>query len=141
MRKRLPAVAAAALAAAIVAAAPAGAQAYPPPVRSITVDDPTPAPGQAITVAMRTCTPGTVALLGIDLWLVAAPTVGPDGAARASATVPRAPPRAPRRVRAVPRGRSPPVPHHDEHGRAGPRPAGRRRGRRSGAPPPPPTKM
>lgn len=90
MRKRLPAVAAAALAAAIVAAAPAGAQAYPPPVRSITVDDPTPAPGQAITVAMRTCTPGTVALLGIDLWLVAAPTVGPDGAARASATVPRA---------------------------------------------------
>lgn len=88
MRKRLQAVAAAALAAAVVAAAPAGAQAYPPPVRSISVDDPTPAPGQAITVTLRTCTPRTVALIGIDLWLVAAPVVGPDGVARATVTVP-----------------------------------------------------
>ncbi|HEX6420160.1 MAG TPA: hypothetical protein VFZ77_16795 [Acidimicrobiales bacterium] len=88
MRKGL--VVAAVVAAALVwAGAPAAAQSYPPPVRSITVDDATPAPGQSITVTLRTCRPGTVALIGIDLLLVATPTVGEDGAAVATVTVPQ----------------------------------------------------
>jgi hypothetical protein len=70
-------------------AAPLAAQSYPPPRNTITVDDATPAPGQAITVALQTCRPRTTALLGIDLLLVAAPTVGADGVARATVTVPR----------------------------------------------------
>lgn len=90
MSKRVLAVAAATAAAVVAlgAGAPASAQTYPPPVRSITVDDTTPAPGQAITVALRTCKAGTVALLGIDLKLVAVPTVGADGVARSTVTVP-----------------------------------------------------
>ncbi len=90
MSKRVLAVAAVAVAAlvAVGAGAPASAQTYPPPVRSITVDDTTPAPGQALTITLRTCRVGTIALLGIDLKLVAAPVVGADGVARASVTVP-----------------------------------------------------
>ena len=90
MITRVFAVAAAAAAAivAVGAGAPASAQTYPPPVRSITVDDPTPAPGQAITIALRTCKAGTTALLGIDLKLVAAPIVGAAGVARSTVTVP-----------------------------------------------------
>jgi hypothetical protein len=95
MTKRVLAVAAAGVAAAAAAAAavvwagtPASAQTYPPPVRSITVDDTTPAPGQTITISLRTCRPGTIALLGIDLKLVATPRVGADRVARASVTVP-----------------------------------------------------
>ena len=95
MTNRVLAVAAAGGAAAAVAAAavvwagtPASAQTYPPPVRSITVDDTTPAPGQTITISLRTCRPGTIALLGIDLKLVATPRVGADRVARASVTVP-----------------------------------------------------
>lgn len=90
MSKRVLAVAAAAVAAVLTlgAGAPASAQTYPPPVRSITVDDTTPAPGQAITITLRTCKAGTIALLGIDLQLVAAPIVGTDGVARSTVTVP-----------------------------------------------------
>jgi hypothetical protein len=92
MAKRLVAAVAVMAGAAVAlmgAAAPLAAQTYPPPQNSITVDDATPAPGQSITVTLRTCRPRTVALLGIDLLLVAAPRVGSDGVARATVTVPR----------------------------------------------------
>jgi hypothetical protein len=88
MIKRFFAVAVVATAALAAAAVPASAQTYPPPSNSITVDDSTPAAGQAITVTLRTCRRGTVALLGIGLSLVGAPTVGSDGVARATVTVP-----------------------------------------------------
>jgi hypothetical protein len=82
MAKRLVAAVAVTAGAAVAlvgAASPLAAQTYPPPQSSITVDDATPAPGQEITVTLRTCKPGTVALLGIDLLLVAAPRVDADG--------------------------------------------------------------
>lgn len=88
MSKRVFAVAAVLVVALVWASGPAYGQTYPPPVRSITVDDATPAPGQAITVTLRTCRPRTVALIGIGLSLVATPTVGNDGVARATVTVP-----------------------------------------------------
>jgi hypothetical protein len=88
MIKRFFAVAVVATAALAAAAVPASAQTYPPPSNSITVDDSTPAAGQAVTVTLRTCRRGTVALLGIGLSLVGAPTVGSDGVARATVTVP-----------------------------------------------------
>jgi hypothetical protein len=90
MSKRVFAAAAVVVAAfvAVGAGSPASAQTYPPPVRSITVDDTTPAPGQAVTITLRTCRAGTVALFGIDLKLVATPTVGADGVARSTVTVP-----------------------------------------------------
>jgi hypothetical protein len=69
-------------------AGPAGAQTYPPAPNALTVDDPTPARGQVVNVTLTTCRPGTYALIGIDLWLVATPVVGADGAARAAVTVP-----------------------------------------------------
>lgn len=87
MIERVGAVAAVA-AALLVSGAPVAAQTYPPPVNSITVDDNTPAPGQAIAVTLRTCRAGTTALIGIDLRLLATPVVDADGAARASVTVP-----------------------------------------------------
>lgn len=89
MSKRVAAVAAVVAAALVCTASPASAQAYPPPVHSITVDDARPAPGQVITVTLQTCRPGTIALIGIDLALVATPTVGADGVARTNVTVPR----------------------------------------------------
>ncbi|HEX6422291.1 MAG TPA: hypothetical protein VFZ79_02360 [Acidimicrobiales bacterium] len=89
MSKRVAAVAAVVAAALVCSASPASAQAYPPPVHSITVDDARPAPGQDITVTLQTCRPGTIALIGIDLALVATPTVGADGVARTDITVPR----------------------------------------------------
>ncbi len=88
MSKRVFVVASVLAVALVWAAGPAYGQTYPPPVRSITVDDATPAPGQAITVTLRTCRPRTVALIGIGLSLVATPTVGADGVARATVTVP-----------------------------------------------------
>jgi len=66
----------------------AGAQAYPPAPNAITVDDPTPSPGQVVTVTLTTCRPGTFALIGIDLWLVGTPVVDASGAAVAQVTVP-----------------------------------------------------
>jgi hypothetical protein len=92
MAKRLVAAVAVTAGAAVAlvgGAAPLAAQSYPPPQNTITVDDATPAPGQAITVTLQTCRSRTIALLGIDLLLVAAPTVGADGVARATVTVPR----------------------------------------------------
>jgi len=89
MTTRVLASAAIAVAALAAVGAPAAAQTYPPPVNSITVDDITPTQGQAITVSLRTCRPGTTALLGIGLSLVGAPRVGADGVARATVTVPR----------------------------------------------------
>ena len=89
MSKRVVAVAAVVAAALVCSASPVSAQAYPPPVHSITVDDATPAPGQAVTVTMQRCRPGTIALIGIDLALMATPTVGADGVARATLTIPR----------------------------------------------------
>jgi hypothetical protein len=56
MTKRVFAVAAVVAAALAWAGVPASAQTYPP--NSITVDDSTPTPGQAITVTLRTCRPG-----------------------------------------------------------------------------------
>src|SRR5262245_40007528 len=69
--------------------APAVAQAYPPPVRSITVDDATPAPGQTVGVTLRTCRPGSQALFGLDLLLLGSARVGPDGAAVGTVRIPR----------------------------------------------------
>jgi hypothetical protein len=88
MVKRVFAAAAAGAVALLLVAAGAGAQTYPPPANSITVDDPTPAQGQTIAVTLTTCRPGTFALIGIDVFLFATPTVGADGAARASVVVP-----------------------------------------------------
>jgi hypothetical protein len=72
----------------LLAVAPAGAQTYPPAPNAITVDDPTPARGQVVNVTLTTCRPGTYALIGVDLLLVATPVVGSDGAARAAVTIP-----------------------------------------------------
>ena len=88
MSKRVLAGAAVVAAVLVVAGAPASAQTYPPPVRSITVDDATPAPGQSIVVTLQTCRADSTALVGIDLTLVASPRVGADGVARATVTVP-----------------------------------------------------
>jgi hypothetical protein len=89
MSRRVAGVTAVVAAAVLLAGVPASAQTYPPPQRSITVSNSTPSPGQSIDVALRTCRPGTVALIGIGLSLVGAPTVGSDGVARATVTVPR----------------------------------------------------
>lgn len=89
MSKRLFAVAAAAVAVlAVAGGAPAGAQTYPPPPASLTVDDSTPAPGQAITVTMSGCRPTTFALFGVDLILLGSGPAGDDGVARATVTIP-----------------------------------------------------
>ncbi len=79
---------AAALAVSVACAGAAGAQTYPPAPNAITVDDPTPIPGQAVTVTLATCRPGTYALIGIDLSLVATPRVDSRGAAVARVTIP-----------------------------------------------------
>ncbi len=79
---------AAALAVSVACAGAAGAQTYPPAPNAITVDDPTPIPGQAVTVTLTTCRPGTFALIGIDLSLVATPKVDARGAAVARVTIP-----------------------------------------------------
>ena len=88
MVKRVFAAAAAGAVALLLVAAGAGAQTYPPPANSITVDDPTPVQGQTIAVTLTTCRPGTFALIGIDVFLLATPTVEASGAARASVVVP-----------------------------------------------------
>ncbi|HET6951984.1 MAG TPA: hypothetical protein VFI47_16500, partial [Acidimicrobiales bacterium] len=91
MSKRLLALAAAAMGATVavlVPAGPAGAQAYPPPQHTITVDDSTPAPGQAITVTLRTCRAGTHALFGIDLVFLGSGRVDAQGVASAVVTIP-----------------------------------------------------
>src|SRR5262245_8302962 len=89
MRMRLVAVAAAVAAVLVVAGgAPAGAQSYPPPAASLTVDNPAPAPGQAITVTMSGCRPDTFALFGVDLTLLGSGRAGSDGVARATVTIP-----------------------------------------------------
>lgn len=88
MSRRVIAVAVAAVAL-VLTAAPVAAQTYPPPQSSITVDDSTPARGQALTITLRTCRPGTYALLGIDRLLVATPKVDAQGVATATVTVPQ----------------------------------------------------
>lgn len=99
MRKRLVAVAAALAAVLVVAGgAPAGAQTYPPPPASLTVDDQTPAPGQAITVTMSGCRANTFALFGVDLILLGFGRVGSDGVARATVAIPAALPAGPHTV-------------------------------------------
>ena len=99
MRMRLLAVAAAVAAALVVAGgAPAGAQTYPPPPASLTVDNPSPAPGQAITVTMSGCQPDTFALFGVDLILLGSGRVGSDGVARATVTIPAGLPAGPHTV-------------------------------------------
>jgi len=72
----------------VLLGAPAMAQTYPPPVRSITVDDATPAAGQSVRVTMRTCKPGTRALFGLDLLLLGSAKVGSDGVASATIRIP-----------------------------------------------------
>jgi hypothetical protein len=72
----------------VVLAAPAPAQTYPPPVRSITVDDATPAAGQAVRVTLRTCKPSTRALFGVDLLLLGSARVGRDGVAVGTIRIP-----------------------------------------------------
>jgi hypothetical protein len=72
----------------VLFAAPATAQTYPPPVRSITVDDATPRAGQSVKVTMRTCKPSTRALFGLDLLLLGSARVGSDGAAVATIRIP-----------------------------------------------------
>ncbi|MBN2622959.1 MAG: hypothetical protein JXA83_06315 [Acidimicrobiales bacterium] len=88
MSRRVIAVAVAAVAL-VLTAGPVAAQTYPPPQNSITVDDSTPARGQALTITLRTCRPGTYALLGIDRLLAATPKVDAQGVATATVTVPR----------------------------------------------------
>jgi hypothetical protein len=66
MTKRVFAVAAVVAAALAWAGVPASAQTYPPPQNSITVDDSTPTPGQAITVTLRTCRPGVPVALAFS---------------------------------------------------------------------------
>ncbi len=88
MGKRVVAAAAVAAVAGVIGASPALAQAYPPPVNTITVDDATPAPGQAVTVTLRTCRAGTPALFGLDLGLLGSAPVGADGVARGTITIP-----------------------------------------------------
>lgn len=88
MTKRVVAAVGVGVAALLVLAGGAGAQTYPPAPNAITVDDPTPAPGQVINVRLTTCRPGTIALIGIDLRLVATPVVDADGAAQAQVAVP-----------------------------------------------------
>lgn len=88
MVKRVVAAAAVGAVALVLVATGARAQTYPPPANSITVDDPTPAPGQAVTVTLKTCRPGTFALIGVDLVLLATPRVSADGVARATITIP-----------------------------------------------------
>ena len=91
MSHRQFAVAAAIVAAlAVAGSAPAGAQSYPPPQHSLTVDDDTPTPGQTITVTMSTCRTGTLALFGVDLLLVGSARAGGDGVASGPVTVPAA---------------------------------------------------
>src|SRR5262245_21708332 len=91
MRTRLLAVAAAVAAALVVAGgAPAGAQTYPPPAASLTVDNPAPTAGQAITVTMSGCRPDTFALFGVDQMLLGSGRVGSDGVARATISIPAA---------------------------------------------------
>ena len=91
MSKRLFAVAAAVAAVLVVAGGlQAGAQTYPPPPASLTVDDPTPAPGQAITVTMSGCQPATFALFGVDVILLGSARVGSDGVAQTTVTIPAA---------------------------------------------------
>ena len=75
---------------AVAGSAPAGAQSYPPPQHSLTVDDDTPTPGQTITVTMSTCRTGTLALFGVDLLLVGSARAGGDGVASGPITVPAA---------------------------------------------------
>ena len=71
-----------------VSAGVAGAQTYPPAPNAITVDDPTPIPGQVVTVTLQTCRPDTYALIGIGLSLVGTPRVDAQGVAVATVTVP-----------------------------------------------------
>ena len=72
----------------VVLAAPVPAQTYPPPVRSITVDDATPMAGQVVTVRLRTCKAGTRALFGLDLLLLGSAKVGGDGVAVGTIRIP-----------------------------------------------------
>jgi hypothetical protein len=96
MSKRVWAVAAAVAAVLVVAAGvPAGAQTYPPPPASLTVDDATPAPGQAVIVTMSGCGPGTFALFGVDLILLGSARAGADGVVQASVSIPTALPAGP----------------------------------------------
>ena len=91
MSKRLFAVAAAVAVVFVVAGGmQAGAQTYPPPPASLTVDDPTPAPGQAVTVTMSGCQPATFALFGVDVILLGSARAGSDGVAQATVTIPAA---------------------------------------------------
>jgi len=99
MRMRLVAVAAAVAAAFVVAGGPpAGAQTYPPPQASLTVDNAAPTAGQAITVTMSGCRPDTFALFGVDVILLGSGHVGSDGVARATVKVPRTLPAGPHTV-------------------------------------------
>jgi hypothetical protein len=89
MTKRLFAMAAVVVAAlAGSGGPPAGAQSSPPPPAAITVDDDTPTPGQTITVTMRTCPAGALALFGVDLVLVGSARAGGDGVATAAVAIP-----------------------------------------------------
>jgi hypothetical protein len=121
---RLVAVAAAVAAGLVVAGgAPAGAQTYPPPPASLTVDNPAPAPGQAITVTMSGCRPDTFALFGVDLILLGSGWVGSDGVARATITIPATlPSRIPHGVgllhRRQPAAAVPPHDHRRQNGRS-----------------------
>ena len=72
----------------VMSAVSVGAQTYPPAPNAITVDDPTPIPGQVVTVTLRTCRPDTYALIGIGLSLVGTPRVDAQGVAVATVTVP-----------------------------------------------------
>ncbi len=88
MAKRVVAAIAVMVGVALLGTAPLAAQTYPPPHNAITVDDPTPVPGQRITVTFQTCRARTVALIGLDLALVATPRVGGNGVATATIRLP-----------------------------------------------------
>lgn len=88
MGKRVFAAATTAVAGLVLAGGPVAAQTYPPPADAIAVDDATPTRGQTLAVTLQTCKPGTIALIGFDLSLGSTPTVGGDGVARGTVTVP-----------------------------------------------------
>lgn len=88
MGKRVFAAATTAVAGLVLVGGPVAAQTYPPPADSIAVDDSTPVRGQTLAVTLQTCKPGTIALIGFDLSLGSTPTVGGDGVAQGTVTVP-----------------------------------------------------
>lgn len=83
-------VIAAATAALVVGAAPAGAQQYPPSNNSVTIDDVTPHPCQAVTITAATYSPGSTVefTLASTLTALGSATADANGVATLTAAIP-----------------------------------------------------